>query len=266
MASNLDRYRTDLQRLAKIGAEMRQDLALMILEQRGKLTEEQARDRKKVDGAFAEHYQRWYTEAAALIRQVIPDRLGEFCSLYAPDPKRKGITLATYRIQDMLYGIGCAKDPFTGKKPFDELDVGWTRFLTQLKILDAAKARFESSLLEIRQLVQADIFDSEIDAAKELARSKFTRAAGALAGVVLEGHLAQVCENHKVKITKSSPGIADLNDALKNAGVIEVPEWRFVQHLGDIRNLCDHSKKADPTPGQVDELIAGVAKVTKILF
>ena len=128
------------------------------------------------------------------------------------------------------------------------------------------KARFESSLFDIRQLVQADLFDSELDAAKELAKHKFTRAAGALAGVVLERHLAQVCQNHGIKIVKKEPGIADLNNALKEANVIDLPQWRFVQHLADIRNLCDHNKKSEPTVEQVDDLVAGVTKVTKIMF
>ncbi|MCK6463160.1 MAG: hypothetical protein L6Q29_05095, partial [Candidatus Pacebacteria bacterium] len=62
----------------------------------------------------------------------------------------------------------------------------------------------------------------ELEAAKELSKHKFTRAAGALAGVVLERHLGQVCENHGLKITKKNPGIADLNNALKESDVIDI--------------------------------------------
>jgi len=129
-----------------------------------------------------------------------------------------------------------------------------------------SKARFESSLFDIRQLVQADLFDSELDAAKELIKHKFTRAAGALAGVVLERHLAQVCDNHDVKVAKKAPGISDLNNALREVDVIDVPQWRFIQHLADIRNLCDHSKEAEPTSDQVDDLVTGVMKLVKTLF
>jgi hypothetical protein len=128
------------------------------------------------------------------------------------------------------------------------------------------KARFESSLFDIRQLVQADLFDSELEAADELVKQKFVRAAGALAGVVLERHLAQVCDNHGIKVRKKAPGIADFNNALKSAGVFDVPQWRFNQHLADIRNLCDHDKRVEPTAEQVRDLVAGVAKVTKTLF
>jgi hypothetical protein len=86
------------------------------------------------------------------------------------------------------------------------------------------RARFESSLFEIRQLVQADLFDSELEAAEELAKNKFTRAAGAVAGVVLERHLTEACGNHAINIAKKAPGISDLNDALKDAAVIDVPQ------------------------------------------
>jgi len=76
----------------------------------------------------------------------------------------------------------------------------------------------------------------------------------------------QVCDDHGVKVLKKAPSISDLNDALKTVNVIDVPQWRFVQHLGDLRNLCDHNKKVEPTTEQVDDLVTGVAKVIKTLF
>ena len=155
---------------------------------------------------------------------------------------------------------GWAKEKIVGP------DAAIPLFRQQQAILKSVKARFESSLFDIRQLVQADLFDSELDAARELAKNKFTRAAGAFAGVVLERHLIQVCDNHGVKVGKKAPSISDLNNALKDASVIDLPLWRFVQHLADIRNLCDHSKKTEPTAEQVDDLVAGVMKVTKTLF
>jgi hypothetical protein len=98
------------------------------------------------------------------------------------------------------------------------------------------------------------------------------RGIGLQIGVLLkiggtsEKHLLEVCSNHNIKITKKHPTIADLNDALKNSDVIGTAEWRFNQHLADVRNLCDHNKQKDPTSEQVDDLIQGVAKVTKTIF
>jgi hypothetical protein len=45
-----------------------------------------------------------------------------------------------------------------------------------------------------------------------------------------------------------------------------MPTWRFIQHLADLRNLCDHKKKRDPKTEDIDELIEGVEKITKTLF
>lgn len=140
------------------------------------------------------------------------------------------------------------------------------QFRQQLKILEAAQKRFESSLFDIKQLVRADLFDSELDAARELNKKGFTRGAGAIAGVVLEGHLSQVCENHKIKVTKKKPTISDYNQLLKDNDVIEIPTWRFIQQLADLRNLCDHNKKREPKKEEIDELINGVEKVTKTIF
>jgi hypothetical protein len=87
-----------------------------------------------------------------------------------------------------------------------------------------------------------------------------------VAGVVVEKHLAQVCLNHNVPVRKQHPTISEFNDLLKTAGVLDVPAWRQVQRLGDIRNLCDHNAKREPTAGEVDELIDGTGKLCKTLF
>ena len=145
-------------------------------------------------------------------------------------------------------------------------DAAIPRLQQQVAFVNAAKTRFESSLFDIRQLLQADLFDSELEAADHLLKNKFARAAGALGGVVLEKHLGEVCSSHQVTLRKKDPTISDLNDALKAASVIETAQWRFIQHLGDLRNLCDHDKKVEPTVEQVQELITGVAKVTKTIL
>jgi hypothetical protein len=154
----------------------------------------------------------------------------------------------------------------TGEKPFDDFAAVVMQFSVQLEILKSVEVRFESSLFDIRQLVQADLFDSELDAAGELLKKGFLRAAGIVAGVVLEKHLAQVCDNHRIVVRKQHPTISDFNDLLKNGNVIDVPIWRLVQRLGDLRNLCGHNKQREPAEAEVTELIDGVDKVAKTLF
>ena len=115
-------------------------------------------------------------------------------------------------------------------------------------------------------MVQADLFDSELDVARELTTNGFLRAAGAVAGVVLEKHLGQVMDNHNIKVSKANPTISEFNDHLKNADVLDIPRWREIQRLGDIRNLCTHNKEREPTKEEVEELIDSVDKYMKTLF
>jgi hypothetical protein len=67
--------------------------------------------------------------------------------------------------------------------------------------------------------------------------------------------------NHSIKSRKKHPTIADMNDLLKSDTVIDIPTWRQIQRLGDIRNLCDHNRNREPSQNEVEELIAGVSKV-----
>ena len=216
--------------------------------------------------SFSNTYQSWYSEAKAVIRQLLPDRLSDFVRLYEKPKSRKEITIENYTIEDYLQGLVVTRGVGLQKETLVDPSAALRKFQQQLAILGSVKERFESSLFDIRQLVQADLFDSELDAAKELAKKRFVRAAGALAGVVIERHLAQVCDSHQIKIAKKDPGISDLNDLLKQADVISLPDWRFIQHLADIRNLCDHNKATEPTLEEVYDLIAGVAKVIKATF
>jgi len=265
MASNLEKYKADLKALTDLGDLMDADLGFRHQEELGKLTKEDREASKHLRGKFEGEYQRWYTEASALIRQLIPDRLEEFTHLYKGDGKRKATNASTYHIQDWLNGVRSGKQ-YDGTKYYDDFAVVSMRFRTQLAILKSVTARFESSLFDIKQLVQADLLDSEIEGARELNKHGFGRAAGAVAGVVLEKHLGQVCLNHSITIRKKDPGISDFNDALKNAGIADVPLWRQLQRLGDLRNLCDHNKHRDPTKDEVEELIDGVAKISKTVF
>ena len=265
---NLEKYKADLERLIDAG-----DLLLKIMqyecanERTKKAAMEklgaEARDTLSDMPEFCDVYQAWYSEAMALVRQLLSNRLDDFSGYYEVPRGRKDITHESYRISDYVVGIGTTNihgEVVVGPKS------AIPRFSQQLAIVKAVKKRFESSLFDIRQLVQADLFDSELEAAKALVNNGFLRSGGALAGVVMEKHLAQVCENHRVKVRKRKPTIGDYNDALKNSGAIDTPRWRSNQHLGDIRNLCDHHRDREPNSEEVTELVDGVTKVTKTVF
>ena len=267
MATNLDRFKGDLDRLINQG-----DLLVysMLKEPDGQIFLKQAREKLGAEKAdflnslpnFRTTYEAWYSESLALLRQLLPDRVANFVALYEKPKGRKSVDYSNYVIQDYMQGLRVTR---WDEKIIADSSAAIPQFKQQLAILKAAQRRFESSLFEIRQLVQADLFDSEIDLARELLKGQFFRPAGVLAGVVLEKHLRQVCDDHEIKITKKNPSINDLNELLKGSSVIDVPAWRHISMLGDIRNLCAHNKDKEPTKEQVTDLIDGTAKVMKTI-
>ncbi len=218
--------------------------------------------------ALAE-YQAWYTRALAVVRQLLPDRLDEFAGLYRADRKSaKDMSALSYGINDFLLGVRAQERDYPAAELEDAFDheaaVGF-KLEQQIAILASAETRLKDILANLRGVVQADLFDSELDAATELLRTGHLRAAGAVAGVVLERHLSNVAHDHNVKVHKKDPSISDWNEALKAADVVDIPVWRKVQRLSDLRNVCCHDKKRDPTADEVRELIGETDKVTKTL-
>ena len=213
----------------------------------------------------SDRYQEWYTESCALIKQMLPNRLSEFEALYAGLKGAHRVPIQQWLLAGGLAGHHLGSSFETWSHYSGARDVA-NELQSQLGIIRAANRRFESSLFDLQQIVQADIFDSELGAATQLAKNGFTRAAGSLAGVVLEKHLGQVTANHSISIRKRNPTISDFNDALKDNETLDTPTWRQIQRLGDIRNLCSHNKEREPTKDEVSELIAGTEKFTKTLF
>jgi hypothetical protein len=122
-------------------------------------------------------------------------------------------------------------------------------------ILRAAEEALASNLADLTSTVQADLFESELASAGELLHKGHRRAAGAVAGVVLERHLQSVASFHGVSVRKKNPTLSDLNDPLKAVGIYGVEVWRDIQRLADLRNLCVHQKDREPSEADVDDLI-----------
>lgn len=266
--SNFDRYKKDLDNLLNEATWVKEALNLQawgpILYHEHLV--ESLGDKKKATTyiknikRFEIVYQHWYSEALPLVKQLLPDRTLDFIRLYEKPKSRKEVTFESYRIEDACQGL---RTTYLGDVKTDA-KAAISLLSQQVAIVEAVKRRFESSLFDIKQLMQADLYDSELDTAKALLKSGFARAAGAIAGVVLEGHLKQVCDNHS--LLKKSGTISVLNDTLKASNIIDLPQSRHIQYLGDIRNKCGHKNSAEPTTPEVEDLISGVDKVIKNIF
>ena len=260
MESNITKYQKDLDLLIKRGAQLLFGLCNEFSDEIEGLDKETIELISKY--SFKEEYNSWYNESLAVIKQLMPERYDDFINYYKL-PKRKVFSYETYTISDYLIGL-VSKNAW-GDYNFDPSTIV-DKYEQQFNILKSLKSRFSSSLFDIKQLVQADMFNSDIDAAKELNKKGFHRAAGAICGVVIEKHLHGVCEARKIVISKKKPAINDYNELLKNSDVIDVPTWRLIQRLGDIRNLCDHNKNEEPTKEIINDLIGGTEKIIKTIF
>ncbi|MGP1397242.1 MAG: hypothetical protein ACTS3R_17190 [Inquilinaceae bacterium] len=259
--NKFDQYQKDVERLLEEGGNI-----LLGIDKKFNLNKEISGNSTKLDPKkFADlhsAYEPWYSESLAVINKLLPDRAEDFKAYYKPKSVRKSITYANYTISDALRGLTIIIAGQENVGPSAAIDLMYQQF----NIVRALQRRMQSTLFDIKTLVHAEVLDDELQAAEELNRKGFQRGAGAIAGVVLEAHLAVVCEGHGLSPEKKSPTLSDLYGVLKSADVIDTATWRYIQHLGDLRNKCDHKKDTDPTKDEIGELVNGVRKITKTVF
>ncbi len=213
--------------------------------------------------SFSSAYNTWYSKCLPVIRVILPERFDDFKEYYKNSKARKEINFENYTISDYLIQV-----PVSSWKEYEKIPKATLamRLNNQISIVKATLERVDYALSNIEGLLQADLFDGEVDAARELFNKKHYRASGVLAGVVLEKHLKNVLDTHEIKISRKNPTLAIYNDTLKDNSNYDVPTWRQIQRLGDIRNLCAHGSDRDPTKEEVEEMINGVEKVIKNIF
>lgn len=243
--NTVERLRSELRDLAERGA----NLYALLLEDR--------------EADWPDHYQVWYTQALPVVRLLLPDRFEEFEEYYWKKDRTQ-LTYSTYTIRDFCLGTPVPTAPASMKPTFSADTVARAKFRMQLAILEAAESRLNSQLHDLQGVIQAELFDSQLDAADELLQAGHYRAAGAVAGVVLEKHLRQLCRAHNVAVKKKNPTIGDLNEALKAAKVYPTKVWRFISYLADVRNSSVHVREdGEPKAEEVKELIDGTRRIIK---
>lgn len=268
--SELPTIRAEVDRLRQLGKDLVED---WVTSYRARLADDEA-DRSKADTkveqsddevellhpiAIGRRYQKWYTPAEELIRIALPSRYDEFCEYYRR-PNRKERNRESYCLSDFFRGVG-----LSNWKRIRLEGVALELFLVQLDIMSSLDSKLEFVVSDLNALVQANILDSEIDAAEELLRSGYLRASGTMAGVVVERHLASCATNAGLKTRKKRPTISTWNDLLKDDGRISTASWRRIQVLGDLRNHCAHPSTDEPAQQDVEDLIVGARRLLREL-
>jgi len=129
-------------------------------------------------------------------------------------------------------------------------------FMNSLKaVFQAAKEDYEGGFLRsARSLVHAELFDDEIEQARELQASEYKAAAAVVAGVVLETTLRKLCGDKGIPVAK----LDKMNADLAKAGVYNVLVQKRVTMLADIRNKAAHCESASFTDADVIDMLTKV--------
>lgn len=269
MTTNFDRFKADLKSLSDRGALLYnamqdEQYPARMEEHFQKVLKKDYQIFKKSLPPFIHSYQAWYSEAQALIKLMLPERLADFNRLYEQPKGRREIKAENYVIEDYLKNVTVTAG--FDKKVVAGPEAAIPVFQQQLNIFNAIGSRFESTLFDIRLHLQAGLFDAELDSAAALFKNKHFRAAGIICGHVLEKFLVQSCETHHIKPPKKAGSIRACNDLLKDNGVYDFSMWRFIQRMEEIIKICHFNKKAEPSPNELVELVNGVDKVIKMIL
>ena len=195
-------------------------------------------------------YQRWYSRALPLMQQLAPERYAEFKSYYEPNPKRTLLQAHSYAVQDFFRREKPASDRLDRRKETARC------FASQLAILKSIAERLAWMALDTEDQAARSLQLAELETARGLIKIS-ARAAGALAGAVLEAYLKKLAAKHRVRLRKQSPPLSELAEALKAAKVLDIPAWSQSTWLAEIHSRSVRVDGEEPTKLQVRDLIDG---------
>lgn len=189
-------------------------------------------------------YNSFYTRSSLIIEKILPNRINEFHQCYKLTSENK---LAKYDISTYLIRVQCIS--LSRDYELEAIKL----FERQLSILESAYDTLNTVFFNIENDIRHNIYIDELDSAEHLLKSGYIRAAGSVAGVVLENHLKVVCKGISTISLDGSETLSKYNMLLKN----EIGDvlWGRVDAISRIRNLCDHAKDREPTKKEVQFLI-----------
>ncbi|WP_151745044.1 HEPN domain-containing protein [Acinetobacter calcoaceticus] len=128
-----------------------------------------------------------------------------------------------------------------------------------IPILNAAYDDLKNGfLITFKQIVQAEVFDSELEQAKSLLESGYKNAAAVIAGVVLETAIKELCLNNGIDIERKR--LTQLSDDLAKSGVYNKLQQKQITALADIRNNAAHGNYDEFTKEDVERMISDIER------
>lgn len=126
-------------------------------------------------------------------------------------------------------------------------------------VILASRSDFQGGhLASVRSLVQAELFDSELDQASELLEQGYKGPAAVVAGVVLETSLRDLCDQQSPAIPHGK--LDQMNSALAKAGIYNKLQQKRITAIADIRNSAAHGKWSEFSDTDVVDMIRDVQR------
>jgi hypothetical protein len=153
---------------------------------------------------FEYEYNNWYSQSLIIVKHFLTYRFEKFEFMYKPAKNRKELTLMNYTIYDAICDLN-----FESRNIYPQTTT--SKLITQFGILESIKTIVDNKLDEINSMLEFDIFEKELEAARHLLKNIYYSSACVICGVRIEKYLANILNNNNILITKKNPGINDLN-------------------------------------------------------
>lgn len=122
-------------------------------------------------------------------------------------------------------------------------------------VFRAAKDDFDSGMLRsVRSLIQAELFTSELDQARELFKAGHIAASAVIAGVVLETTLRELCDREGIPHSK----LDKMNADLAKANVYNTLVQKRITANAAVRNAAAHGQSGAYSSDDVEQMISSV--------
>lgn len=120
-------------------------------------------------------------------------------------------------------------------------------------------------LISFKQIIQAEVFDSELEQATYFLNENYKIPAAVIAGVVLETAIKELCINNGIDIYlpdgKREKKLEKLNEELTKSGIYPLTQQKKITYFADIRNNAAHGKSDNFTAEDVKDMINGIEKL-----
>jgi len=130
--------------------------------------------------------------------------------------------------------------------------------LQKLKaVFCAAREDYEGGYLRsTRSLIQAEVFDSELEQAQALLDAGYKVPAAVVAGIVLETSLRELSDRKGLPHGK----LDKMNAELAKAGIFNKLQQKRITAIADIRNSAAHGKPDEFNEADVNDMIRDITR------